>query len=117
MAIVSAACYSAWRYLDAEEEETVDKTRALSKTQPEEGDTANDGAKEDDAVDEDDVQVPDIMPDDAFFIPLGPFRQLPHTHYKGSDPEWQSFVEFGSDRKRPKAVRSTFTSSPCRINV
>ena len=54
------------------------------------------------------------MPDDALFIPLGRVRQLPHTHYKSSDPEWQSFVEFGSDRKRPVAVRSTFTFSPCR---
>ena len=99
------------RYFDIEEEEVVGKAGALSNTQPEEGDKANDGAREDDHVDDDYVQVPEIMPEDALFIPLGLVRQRPHTHYKGSDPEWQSFVEFGSDRQRPAAVRSTLPSS------
>ena len=112
VAIGSTICYSAWRYLEDEEEDSVEKPVALSKTQPEDGDKAND-AQDDDKIDEDDVQVPDVMPEDAFFIPLGRVRQLPHTHYKSSDPEWQSFVEFGSDRKRPVAVRSTLPSSHC----
>ena len=98
MAIGSAVGYVVLSYLDVEEED----------------DKANNGAQEDDSVDEDDVQVPETMPEDALFIPLGRIRQRPHTHYKGSDPEWQSFVEFGNDRQRPAAVRSMSTSSPCR---
>lgn len=96
------------RNVDIEEEETVDKAAALSKTQPKDGEETNHGAEEkvEDEEDEDDVQVPEVMPEDAFFIPLGLVRQLPHTHYKGSDPEWQSFVEFGRDREKTTAVRS-----------
>ena len=100
--------------VDIEEEETVDKAAALSKTLPKDGEETNDGAEEkvEDNEDEDDVQVPETMPEDAFFIPLGLIRQLPHTHYKGSDPEWQSFVEFGRDRERTTAVRSRSASAP-----
>ena len=111
---IGSAVYVVLTYLDVEEEEIVDKAGSLSKTQPEEDDKANNGAQEDGSVNEDDVQVPETMPEDALFIPLGRIRQRPHTHYKGSDPEWQSFVEFGNDRQRPAAVRSMFTSSPCR---
>ena len=77
-------------------------------------DVEEEGGKEDDSANEDDVEVPETMPEDALFIPLGRVRQRPHTHYKGSDPEWQSFVEFGNDRQRPAAVRSMITSFPCR---
>lgn len=57
---------------------------------------------------DEDVQIPDEMPEDAFFIPLGPARQLPQTFYKGTDPEWQSFIEFSKDKKRNQAVRSMY---------
>ncbi|MCJ1478778.1 hypothetical protein MMC13_007462 [Lambiella insularis] len=49
--------------------------------------------------------VPDTLPDDAWFIPLGWARQCPPTFYKGSDPEWQSFIDFAQDRKRNAFVR------------
>ena len=98
VAIASVIGHAVLSYLDVEEE----------------GGKANNGAQEDDSVNEDDVEVPETMPEDALFIPLGRVRQRPHTHYKGSDPEWQSFVEFGNDRQRPAAVRSMFTSFPCR---
>ena len=52
------------------------------------------------------------MPEDAIFIPLGFVRQRPHTPYSGSDPEWQSFVEFRKDRKRALAVQGTLNSPP-----
>ena len=60
---------------------------------------------EDEDEDEDNL-VPDIMPDDALFIPLGLARQRPQTYYKGTDPEWQSFLEFASDHERTYQVRS-----------
>ena len=100
VAIASAIGYVVLSYLDVEEED----------------DKANNGAQEDDNANEDDVEVPETMPEDALFIPLGRVRQRPHTHYKGSDPEWQSFVAFGNDRQRPAAVRSMFTSFPCRAH-
>ena len=56
--------------------------------------------------DEEEVLVPDTIPEDAYFIPLGFARQRPQTYYKGSDPEWQSFIEFSKDRKRSMAIRS-----------
>ena len=59
----------------------------------------------DEDEDEDDL-VPEIMPDDALFIPLGLAHQRPQTYYKGTDPEWQSFLEFASDHKRSYQVRS-----------
>ena len=99
-----------------EEEETVDKARAPSKTQGESGDKANDGAQEDEG-DEDDVEVPEVMPANAFFFPLGRPRQLPQTYYKGSDPEWQSFIEFKKDRKRSGVVQSMFASSVVDIDI
>lgn len=59
----------------------------------------------DEDEDEDDL-VPEIMPDDALFIPLGLAHQRPQTYYKGTDPEWQSFLEFASDHNRSYQVRS-----------
>ena len=50
------------------------------------------------------------MPEDAIFIPLGFTHQRPQEFYKGSDPEWQSFIEFRKDREREKAVRSMILS-------
>ena len=55
----------------------------------------------------DDATVPDTIPEDAIFIPLGWARPLPPELYKGSDPEWQSFVEFSQDRKRSLRIRRT----------
>lgn len=62
---------------------------------------------EDDVEDEDEEDlVPEIMPDDALFIPLGLAHQRPPIYYKGTDPEWQSFLEFAADRTRSHQVRS-----------
>ena len=60
---------------------------------------------------EDDVQIPDQMPENAIFIPLGFPRQLPRTFYKGTDPEWQSFMEFSKDKQRSLFIRSTHFSN------
>lgn len=101
LALASAVSYYVLKYVDVEEEEAVDKAGTLSKTE------------EDEQVDENDVQVPETMPEDALFIPLGLVRQLPHTHYKGSDPEWQSFVEFGKDGDRSITVRRELADLVC----
>lgn len=51
-------------------------------------------------------EIPDTLPEDALFIPLSPVRQRPAKLYKGSDPEWQSFVQFAQDRKRRSHIES-----------
>lgn len=70
-----------------------------------------DAEDEDEDVDEDEDEdeedlVPEIMPEDALFIPLGLAHQRPQTYYKGTDPEWLSFLEFASDHNRSYQVRS-----------
>ena len=115
LAFAAALCYCAMKYLLVEEEETVKKAGASSKTQGESPDNANDEAQED-GVDEDDVEVPEVMPENAFFFPLGRPRQIPQTYYRGTDPEWQSFIEFRKDHKRSGAVESMFASSVVGIS-
>lgn len=69
----------------------------------------NEGLEKDKIEDEADVEVPEEMPEDALFIPLGITRPRPQEFYKGSGPEWQSFIEFNKDRDRQNAVRSTYS--------
>ena len=91
---------AAWWYfdLDAEEGEAVDKATGSKKTQDETGEQTEEGEEE--------VDIPETMPEDAIFIPLGFARQRPETFYKGTDPEWQSFIEYRKDREREPAVKS-----------
>lgn len=88
-----------------------EKAAALRGTASEQTSSAKskDGAPTAVAVEEpeeDDIQVPDVMPENAIFIPLGFPRQLPRTFYKGTDPEWQSFMEFSKDKKRSLLIRN-----------
>ena len=53
----------------------------------------------------DDSIVPKEQPEDAMFIPLGWPRKLPQVYYKGSDPEWQSFLEFARNMDKAPAVK------------
>lgn len=75
-----------------------------TKAEEEEGADAEE-EDEDEGEDEEDL-IPEIMPEDALFIPLGLAHQRPQTYYKGTDPEWQSFLEFASDHNRSYQVRS-----------
>lgn len=69
---------------------------------------ADDDLEEEDEDEDEEDLVPETMPDDALFIPLGLAHQCPPTYYKGTDPEWQSFLEFVADQKRSHQVRSMF---------
>jgi hypothetical protein len=42
---------------------------------------------------------------EPLFIPLGWPKELPQTFYKGSDPEWQSFLAFNRDPKKAAALQ------------
>lgn len=52
------------------------------------------------------VELPDELPEDAIFIPLWWGTKRPDRYYKGSDPEWQSYVKFSHDKKKAHATRS-----------
>lgn len=75
-----------------------------------EDDDDDDGELEGGADEGEEGPVPEPIPEDAIFIPLGLIRQRRTSYYKGSDPEWQSFVEFSQDRKRSIDVRSMLFS-------
>lgn len=66
----------------------------------------NSGEVKTENAEEEDVQVPEEMPEDALFIPLGFAHKKPKTFYKGTDPEWRSFVDFSKDRKRTHFIKS-----------
>ena len=94
-----------WSYLTGfEEDEDTNKVTDESKNRSEEGDEAG--------GDENEVEIPETMPEDATFIPLGFARQRPETYYKATDPEWQSFIEYRKDREREPAIKSTSHSLP-----
>lgn len=44
--------------------------------------------------------------EDTIFIPLGFAYKLPQKFYKGTDPEWQSFVQLSQNRKLCGFLRS-----------
>lgn len=94
-----------WKKAAAEEkaaEEKAAKKVQNAKSQESDKVEGDDSKK----TEEEDVDVPAEMPEDALFIPLGLARQKPQTFYKGTDPEWQSFVDFSKDRKRSQLIRS-----------
>ena len=57
---------------------------------------------------EDDDLVPEIQPEDAWFIPFGWPKKCPPAFYKGSDPEWLSFVELARNKDRIRVVKSGY---------
>ncbi|KAL8639472.1 MAG: hypothetical protein Q9228_003503 [Teloschistes exilis] len=44
--------------------------------------------------------------EDTIFIPLGFAYQLPRKSYKGSDPEWQSFVQLSKDKRQCQYLKN-----------
>ena len=98
-----------WSYLSGlVEDEDVDTNKAMneSKTHTEEDGQADEAEAE--------IGIPETMPEDAIFIPLGFARQRPETYYKATDPEWQSFIEYRKDREREPAIKSALCSLPSR---
>lgn len=83
--------------------------KALLKTADEDGEEESkeeENTQKNQEGDGKEYEIPDTLPEDALFIPLTPVRQRPATLYKGSDPEWQSFVRFAQDRKRRSDIES-----------
>ena len=96
-----------WKKAAAEEKAAEERAaKRLEKLQPRESEDSKDVEVTD--ADEEDVDIPEEMPEDALFIPLWFARKKPKTFYKGTDPEWQSFVDFSKDRKRSQFIRSAW---------
>lgn len=79
---------------------------------PKNGTASSSGAEihknevENEDEDQDDAEISDIIPEDAIFIPMGLIHQGPQTFYRGSDPEWQSFLEVSKDVERSLFIQS-----------
>ena len=100
-----------WKKAAAEEKAAEEraKSKAVKPTDAAEAQTSASSKDEGKSTeDEAEVIIPDELPEDALFIPLGVVRQKPQTFYKGTDPEWQSFVNFSKDRKRAQFLRSMY---------
>lgn len=96
-----------WKKAAAEEKAAEEKAVKLGKRpKTQELEAVKD--EEAEKVAEEDVDVPEEMPEDAIFIPCGFAHQKPQTFYKGTDPEWQSFVDFSKDRNRTQLIRSAY---------
>ena len=94
--------------LDDEEEEAqrVVQSKALTTSEQLADLESQQDRDESDAEDEQDEDiVPDTIPEDAWFIPLGFARERPQAFYRGSDPEWQSFVDFAKDKNKNVQIR------------
>lgn len=103
--LVIATGYFILEYLDLDldDGEKEKEKAALAKKKPEGGNIEG-GDEEEEA--ESEVEIPDELPEDALFIPVGLTRQRPQEYYQGTDPEWQSFIEFRKDSGREKIIRS-----------
>ena len=100
-------------YKDEHEADDEYEDQAENDNEEENGEADDDEDDDLSAGEEDDKDekgtVPEAIPEDAIFIPLGLVHQRPPSFYKGTDPEWQSFVDFARDRKRGHFVRSMLT--------
>ena len=96
-----------WSYLTGfGKDEDTKKATDRSKTRREDDGHAG--------QEDDEVEIPETMPEDAIFIPLGFARQRPETYYKATDPEWQSFIEYRKDREREPAIKRLSRSLPLK---
>jgi hypothetical protein len=69
-----------------------------------------------DTEDDEDGLVPEDQPENAWFIPLGLAKEMPKTFYKGTDPEWVSFVEFSKDKTRNAKVRRMYNVAAMKLS-
>ena len=99
-----------WKKAAAEERAAEERAaKRLEKLKPQQSENSKDvEAKH---AEEEDVDIPEEMPEDALFIPLWFAQQKPKTLYKGTDPEWLSFVDLSRDRKRCQFIKSAWDLS------
>lgn len=90
---------------EEEEEDEEDEQKQEGEEDNDEDDEEDDEFEEEEEEDEEDDEEPQPIPENALFIPLGFARQRRASYYKGSGPEWQSFMEFSRDEKRNDFIK------------
>ena len=71
----------------------------------EEEEEEEDFEAEEEEVEEDEDSMAQPVPENAMFIPLSSVRKRQPPYYKGSGPEWQSFLELAKEPKRLHQIR------------
>ncbi|KAF2096669.1 hypothetical protein NA57DRAFT_58569 [Rhizodiscina lignyota] len=61
--------------------------------------------EDEDEEEEEEDEEEELSLDNVIFIPMSWPTKMPREYYRGSDPEWQAFKAFSSDRKRQMAVQ------------
>ncbi|KAL9029617.1 MAG: hypothetical protein Q9196_002159 [Gyalolechia fulgens] len=80
-----------------------------------EDDEDDEGAEEEEEEEEEEGKEPaqetrsETSEGDTIFIPLGFAYKLPQRFYKGTDPEWQSFVQLSQNDKLCAFLRNQLT--------
>ncbi|KAL9101556.1 MAG: hypothetical protein Q9163_003185, partial [Psora crenata] len=64
----------------------------------------DDGSDQEDA-EEEGIQLPETMPEDAIFVPLWLPKEKPEYFYKGSDPEWKNYATLARDHEKCKKLQ------------
>lgn len=97
---------------DEAEDEYEDEAENVNGDDGDDDDDDDDDGDDEEKDDEgEELPILEAIPEDALFIPLGLARQRRSPYYKGTDPEWQSFVEFCREKKRSELLRSMLTFS------
>lgn len=75
------------------------ETRTRASEDPNQDEEAN-------AEEEENSERTQEILEEAIFIPLTFPRELPQTHYKGTDEAWQSFIALANNRERIQSLRN-----------
>ena len=111
----------AWKLIDWLGEEVEDEEEAAHQARrarrpPLQQEDAPDGghgrevAEDDEEEYDDDDQEEDDEEEGLIFFPTGFSRPRPRQFYRGSDPEWQTFVRLCKDRQRMDKIRGELVS-------
>ncbi|KAL9581300.1 MAG: hypothetical protein Q9212_003976 [Teloschistes hypoglaucus] len=90
---IAGLLYFQLSILAGDDSETEQSSKGQAKKKDKQGEAGNDDGDEAAERDEQDDE-------DTIFIPLGFAYELPRKFYKGSDPEWQSFVQLSKDKRQ-----------------
>ncbi|KAF2442161.1 hypothetical protein P171DRAFT_417105 [Karstenula rhodostoma CBS 690.94] len=109
-----------WKLLDwlneeIEDEEELQQQHRRARRPPIPGEDANDkGGREitDEEEGEWEEQDDEEEEDEGLiFLPTGFSRPRPRSYYRGSDPEWQTFVRLAQDRPRVDKIRGELVTT------
>lgn len=94
---IYTACFGGYLYYVSPEIEVA--IEEVDELEDEQDEGAMEGSEESEPQ-----EIEDWADEDSTFIPLTWSTKLPRTYYKGSDPEWQAFVQLSKDAGRQKKI-------------